>query len=87
MIKVKVFGSTPPCSRCREMEKRAKRVAERYPGRVEVSKFDALSQEGDRYGIMLIPAVVLNDRVVSTGKVVSEGDLEKLIKGELEGQP
>ena len=84
MIEVKVFGSTPPCAKCKEVEKRARKVAEKYPGKVEVTKFDALAEEGDKYGVMLTPTVVINDRVVATGKVISEDELEKTIKKELE---
>ena len=83
MIKVKVFGSIPPCAKCKEVEKRAIKVAEKYPGKVEVAKFDALAEEGDKYGIMLTPTVVVNDKVVAVGKVISEDELEKLIKKEL----
>ena len=86
MIKVKVFGSTPPCAKCKEVEKRARSVAGKYPGKVEVAKFDAFSEEGDKYGIMLTPTTVVNDRVISVGKVISEDELEKVIKKELEGQ-
>ncbi|MFC2019929.1 thioredoxin family protein [Chloroflexota bacterium] len=84
MIKVKVFGSTPPCAKCKEVEKRAIKVAGKYSGKVEVAKFDALSAEGDKYGIMLTPTVVINDKVVATGKVMSEDELERSIKKELE---
>ena len=83
MITVKVFGSTPPCARCKEVGKRARKVADRFPGEVEVVKFGALSEEGDKYGIMLTPTVVIDDRVVATGKVPSEDELEKSIKEEL----
>ncbi len=86
MIKVKIFGSTPPCAKCKEVEKRAIKVAEKYPGKIEVAKFDALAEEGDKYGIMLTPTVVINDTVVSVGKVISEEELEKSIKKEMEGQ-
>ena len=86
MIKVKVFGSTPPCAKCKEVEKRAIKVAERYAGHVEVAKFDAISEEGRKYGIMFTPAVVINDKVLATGKVISENELEKAIKKEMEGQ-
>ena len=85
MIKVKVFGSTPPCAKCKEVEKRAKKVAERYSGQVEVTKFDAISEEGRKYGVMLTPTVVINDKVVASGKVISESELERAIKKELEG--
>ena len=85
MITVKIFGSSPPCAKCKDAEKRALKVAEKYPGKIEVVKFNALSEEGDKYGVMLTPTVVINDRVVATGKVLSEDALEKSIKQELEG--
>ena len=85
MIEVKVFGTTPPCAKCKEMERRVKNVATKYPGKVEVAKFDALSDEGDKYGIMSTPTVVINDKVVAIGKLLSETELEKSIKKELEG--
>ena len=85
MIKVKVFGSIPPCAKCKEVEKRAVRVASKYPGQVEVSKLDAISEEGRKYNVFFTPTVVINDKVVSAGKVVSEGELEEAIKKEIEG--
>jgi len=86
MIKLKVFGSTPPCAKCKEVEKRATKVAERYSGQVEVAKFDAISEEGRKYGVMFTPTVVINDKVVASGKVISESELGKAIEKELEGQ-
>jgi len=83
-ISVKVFGATPPCAKCKEVEKRANKVAERFPGQVVVSKYAAISEEGHKYGIILIPTVLINDRVIATGQVVSESELEKEIKKELE---
>mgnify|MGYP006282314699 CR=1 FL=1 len=85
MVKVKVFGTIPPCAKCKEMEKRAQNVAARFSGDVEVTKFDALSEEGDRYGIMSTPTVVVNDKVVAIGKLITEDELEKIIKKEMEG--
>jgi thiol-disulfide isomerase/thioredoxin len=85
MIQVKVFGTTPPCAKCKEMERRAQNAAARYPGKVEVIKFDALSAEGDKYTVMSTPTVVINDRVVAIGKLLSEEELENIFKKELEG--
>jgi protein-disulfide isomerase len=82
-VTLKVFHSTPPCAKCKEVEKVATKVAARYSEQVEVAKFPAISEEGRRYGIMLTPGVVINDKVVAAGKVVSEGELEKAIKKEL----
>jgi protein-disulfide isomerase len=68
------------------VEKRATKVAERYPNQVEVAKFDAVSEEGRKYGVMFTPTVVINDKIVSSGQVISEGELENAIKEELEGK-
>ena len=84
MIEVKVFGTTPPCAKCKEVEKRAGKLAEKYAGKVEVAKFDAISGEGQKYNILFTPAVVVNDKVVASGEVISEGDLEKAIQKEME---
>ena len=58
--------------------------ADKYPGEIGVSHLDALSDEGDKYGIMMTPTIVINDKVVSIGKVPSEDDIEKMIKKEME---
>ena len=84
MITVKVFGTTPPCAKCKEMERRARNVAEKYPGQVTVNKFDALSEEGDKYSVMLTPTVVANEKVIAVGKLISEDELENVVKKELE---
>ena len=86
MIVVKVFGTTPPCARCKELTKRATKVAEKYLGKVEVTKFDALSAEGDKYAIMMTPTLVINDKVVSVGKVPAEDEIEKMLKREIEAK-
>jgi protein-disulfide isomerase len=65
------------------MERRTLNVANKYPDRVNVAKFDALSEEGDKYGIMFTPTVVINDKVVAVGKVISEDELDKATHKEL----
>ena len=84
MITIKVFGTTPPCAKCQEMEKRAKSIAAKYPGQVTVVKLGALSPEGDKYGILTTPTVVINETVVGAGKLINETDLEKIIQKEME---
>ena len=43
LVTVKVFGSEPPCVKCKEVTRRANKVAEKYPGQIQVTKFSALS--------------------------------------------
>jgi protein-disulfide isomerase len=69
------------------MVKRARIVAAKFFGDVEVAKFDALSDEGDRYGIMSTPTTVVNEKVVSIGKLITEEELEKIVKKEMEAMP
>lgn len=52
---------------------------------IKVERFDALSEEGDKYGVMVTPAIVVNDKIIATGKVPSEEKMEEIIKKELEG--
>ena len=84
MLTIKVFGTEPPCVKCRELTKRANKVAGKYPGQIEVRHLAALSAEGDKYGIILTPTLVVNNKVVSVGKVLSEDDIEKIIIKEME---
>jgi hypothetical protein len=86
MISVKVFGTTPPCVKCKELTKRAMKVAEKYPGQIEVAKLDAMSAEGDKYCIMITPTMVINEKVVSIGKMPSEDEIEKMVKKAMEGK-
>lgn len=85
MIEVKIFGTTPPCAKCKKAEETARKAAQKFSGQVKVEKFDALSLEGNKYNIMLTPTTVVNDKVVAMGKVLSEKRLETIIKSELEG--
>ena len=84
MIAIKIFGTTPPCVKCKEMEKRAQNAAAKFPGKVTVVKFDALSEEGDKYGVLTTPTIVINEKVAGAGRLFSESELEALIKKEME---
>ena len=51
---------------------------------MEVKKYEAISPEGEKYGILLTPTVIVGDKVVAAGKGISEKDLEKIIRKALE---
>jgi protein-disulfide isomerase len=85
LVRVTVFGSEPPCAKCKKAEETARKVAEKFPGQVEVEHLSALSPEGFKLGIMSTPAVVVNGRIVAQGKAPGESDFEKLYKKELGG--
>lgn len=85
MLQIKVFGTTPPCANCKRAEAQAQQAAERFPGRVEVIKLDALGPEAEQYGLMTTPMVVVGDEVVGAGKVVPADRLASIIERKLGG--
>ncbi len=85
MIEVKVFGSEPPCVKCKQAEGEARKAAEKFPGQVTVAKHSALSPEGLGLGLMMTPAVVVNGKVISQGRVPQESELERIFRSELGG--
>ena len=85
MVTIKVFGTTPPCAKCRRAEREAQAAAERFPGRVQVCKLDALGPEAEPYGLMVTPTIVIDDEVVATGKVLTADQLAPIIQSKLGG--
>ena len=85
MIEVKVFGSEPPCVKCKRAEEEARKAAAKFPGQVTVTKHSALSPEALGLGLMMTPAVVVNGKVISQGRVPQESELERIFRSELGG--
>lgn len=85
MVTIIIFGTTPPCAKCKRAEQEALKAAAQFPGQVEVRKLDALGPEADRFGMMVTPTTVLNDQVVATGKILMASDLAQRIKTILGG--
>jgi hypothetical protein len=80
---IKEFGVVFPCLKCIQAERIARRIAERHPGRVVVRKYDILSDEADRHGVMMTPTVVVDGEVVASGKGLSANRLEQLLERHL----
>lgn len=80
---IKEFGVIFPCLKCIQAERIARRIAERHPGRVVVRKYDALSSEADRHGVMMTPTVIVDGEVVASGKGLSANRLEQLLERHL----
>jgi len=80
---IKEFGVIFPCLKCIQAERIARRIAERHPGRVAVRKYDILSSEADRHGVMMTPTVIVDGEVVASGKSLSANRLEQLLERHL----
>jgi thiol-disulfide isomerase/thioredoxin len=85
MVTIKVFGTTPPCANCKRAEIQAQKAADQFPGQVKVIKLDALGEEAEAFGIMSTPLIVVNEEVVSRGKVLPAAKLVDIINAQLGG--
>ena len=85
MLTIKVFGTTPPCAKCKRAEREALFAAARFPGQAEVIKLDALGPEAERYGLIVTPTIVVGDEIVASGRVLMADQLAALIASKLGG--
>lgn len=74
---IKVLGAG--CKSCHQQYENVKKaVAEmRLPAKVE---YIIDMEKVMSYGVMSMPAIVINDKVVSMGKVLKTADVEKLLR-------
>lgn len=77
MMNVKVLGGG--CSKCETLLKNTKEAISNLKMEAEVEYITDFSVIAS-YGIMSMPALVVNEKVVSMGKVLKSVDIEKLLK-------
>ena len=73
---VKVLGAG--CKFCHEQYENAKEAVKSMGLSVEVEYITDM-QKVMEYGVMSMPAIVVNEKVVSMGKVLKAADVEKLL--------
>ena len=73
---IKVLGAG--CQSCHEQYENAKEAVRAMGLSVEV-KYITDMQKIMEYGVMSMPALVVNEKVVSQGKVLKAADVEKLL--------
>ncbi len=74
---IKILGTG--CPKCEKLEKNLKKVLDDLNLDATVEKVADL-KEIVRYGVMTSPALVVDDKVVSVGKVLKEKEIEKILK-------
>lgn len=77
-MKIKVLGSG--CSNCKVLEANTKKALEELKIKADVEKVTDISKIVE-YGIMSTPALVVNEKVVSYGRVLTSEEIKKLLKG------
>ena len=74
---VKVLGAG--CKSCHELYENTKAAVSARGLKVEVEYITDMEKIME-YGVMSMPAIVVNDKVVSMGKVLKAADVEKLLR-------
>ena len=74
---IKILGSG--CSKCKQLYNNVLKVIEEMRIEATIEKVENLNKIID-YGVMMTPALVIDEKVKSVGKVLSSEDIKKLIE-------
>ena len=74
---IKVLGAG--CKSCHEQYEYAKKAVSNLGLGIEVEYITDMEKVME-YGVMSMPAIVVNDKVVAFGKVLKTAEIEKLLK-------
>ena len=77
---IKVLGAG--CKSCHEQYENAKKAAAEMGLSVEVEYITDMEKVMS-YGVMSMPAIVVNDKVFSMGRVLKTAEVKKLLKSEI----
>jgi small redox-active disulfide protein 2 len=80
---IKVLG--PGCAKCQSLEKTVKEVVNALKLDITVEEIKDMKKIM-QYPILMTPGLVINDKVVVSGKVPSRAEVERYIKEALEAE-
>ncbi|MDO4482170.1 MAG: thioredoxin family protein [Bacillota bacterium] len=78
-VSIKILGAG--CKKCHQLYENAKKAVEKSGIDAEVEYITDMEKVVS-YGVMLMPAVVINEKAVSMGKVLKPDEVIKLIEKE-----
>lgn len=78
---VKILG--PGCSKCRKLEKKVRELVNKHQINAEVIKIEDLN-EMLNLGIMMTPALVINEKLLCCGNIPKEEQILKWLNDELQ---
>ncbi|MGQ9538587.1 MAG: thioredoxin family protein [Candidatus Bathycorpusculaceae bacterium] len=82
-VKVEVIGPEPPCMRCQAVKRVVEQVAEKLKQSgiiVNIERANIMSKETvQKYGVLVSPALAINNTVKIMGRVPNSDEVEKLI--------
>ncbi len=75
-MEIKILGSG--CPNCKVLEANARKAVLESGKDVDITKVTDIS-EIMKYGVMSTPAIVIDEKVVSMGKILSSAEIKKII--------
>ncbi|MCX6749897.1 MAG: thioredoxin family protein [Candidatus Pacearchaeota archaeon] len=76
-MKIKVLGSG--CPNCKILEANTKKALDELKIKADVEKVTDIGKIIE-YGVMSTPALVIDEKVVSVGRVLTSEEIKKLLK-------
>lgn len=76
---IKILGTG--CPKCKKLEANALEAIKAAGNEATIEKVTDLNDIMD-YGVMMTPALVINEKLISSGKVLSAGDIRKHLSKE-----
>ena len=76
-MKIKILGSG--CPNCKVLEANAKKAVEELKIKADIEKVTDITKIIE-YGVMSTPALVVDENVVSSGRVLSSEEIKKLLR-------
>ncbi|TJX65331.1 thioredoxin family protein [Soehngenia saccharolytica] len=73
---IKILGSG--CKKCNELEENAKEAVKEVGLNAEIIKVTDF-KEIAKYGVMTTPALVIDEKVVSKGKVLKKDEIKEVL--------
>lgn len=79
-MNIKILGSG--CPKCKKLEANTRNAISTLGTDATIEKVQDF-QKIMQYGVMCTPAIVIDEKIVASGKVLSSKDIEELIKKNL----
>jgi small redox-active disulfide protein 2 len=76
-MEIKVLG--PGCTNCINLESNVKEAVKEFDVKYSITKVTDYS-DINSYGVMRTPALVIDNKVVSSGKVISTSEIIEILK-------
>jgi len=75
-MKIEILGTG--CPKCKQLTANAEAAAKELNLQAEISKVTDIDKITE-YGVMMMPALVVDGKVVSSGKLLNKDDIKKLL--------